>query len=91
MRSAIKILSFCLAMAILQPALSALQTDTPNPAREKFQEDMKTAVMNGSITVAQVKELKDNADTLKSVRENQTPGSVPLPVKQIRPAAAGSL
>jgi hypothetical protein len=75
MRAATKFLYLSLAMTMLQPALSALQADAPNPAREKFQEDMKTAVMNGSITVAQVKELKANADTLKTVRENQTPGA----------------
>jgi hypothetical protein len=72
---------------MLQPGLSALQADAPNPAREKFQEDMKTAVMNGSITVAQVKELKANADTLKSVRENQTPGA---PVDLLTPYRAVS-
>jgi hypothetical protein len=48
---------------------------------------MKTAVMNGSITVAQVKELKANADTLKSVRENQTPGA---PVDLLTPYRAVS-
>jgi hypothetical protein len=74
-------------MTALQPALSAFQADAPNPAREKFQEDMKTAVMNGSITVAQVKELKANADTLKSVRENQTPGA---PVDLLTPFRAVS-
>ena len=72
MTTAAKVLYLFLAMTMFQPAASALQADAPNPAREKFQDDMKTAVMNGSITVAQVKELKANADTLKSVRENQT-------------------
>jgi hypothetical protein len=87
MKSAIKVLPLFLAMTMLQPALSAFQADAPNPAREKFQEDMKTAVMNGSITVAQVKELKANADTLKSVRENQTPGA---PVDLLTPYRAVS-
>ena len=87
MRSAIKILPLFLAMTMLQPVLFAFQADAPNPAREKFQEDMKTAVMNGSITVAQVKELKANADTLKSVRENQTPGA---PVDLLTPYRAVS-
>lgn len=87
MRTAAKVLYLFLAMTMLQPGLSALQADAPNPAREKFQEDMKTAVMNGSITVAQVKELKANADTLKSVRENQTPGA---PVDLLTPYRAVS-
>jgi hypothetical protein len=87
MRTTAKLLYLFLAIAMLQPGLSALQADAPNPAREKFQEDMKTAVMNGSITVAQVKELKANADTLKSVRENQTPGA---PVDLLTPYRAVS-
>ena len=87
MRNVTKILSLFLTIAMLQPALPALQTDAPNPAREKFQDDMKTAVMNGSITVAQVKELKANADTLKSVREAQTPGA---PVDLLTPYRAVS-
>jgi hypothetical protein len=87
MRTAAKVLYLFFAITMLQPGLSALQADAPNPAREKFQEDMKTAVMNGSITVAQVKELKANADTLKSVRENQTPGA---PVDLLTPYRAVS-
>jgi hypothetical protein len=87
MRTAAKVLYLFFAIIMLQPGLSALQADAPNPAREKFQEDMKTAVMNGSITVAQVKELKANADTLKSVRENQTPGA---PVDLLTPYRAVS-
>ena len=87
MTTAAKVLYLFLAMTMLQPAMSALQADAPNPAREKFQDDMKTAVMNGSITVAQVKELKANADTLKSVRENQTPGA---PVDLLTPYRAVS-
>jgi hypothetical protein len=83
----IKAFSLFLTLGMLPPALCALQADAPNPAREKFQEDMKTAVMNGSITVAQVKELKANADTLKSVRENQTPGA---PVDLLTPYRAVS-
>lgn len=87
MRSVIKALPLFLTLAMLPPVLSALQTDAPNPARDKFQEDMKTAVMNGSITVAQVKELKANADTLKSVREAQAPGA---PVDLLTPYRAVS-
>jgi hypothetical protein len=87
MRTAAKVLYLFFAITMLQPGLSALQADAPNPAREKFQEDMKTAVMNGSITVAQVKELKANADTLKSEREKQTPGA---PVDLLTPYRAVS-
>jgi hypothetical protein len=87
MRCITKIFPVFLTLAMLQPALLALQADAPNPAREKFQDDMKTAVMNGSITVAQVKELKANADTLKSVREAQTLGA---PVDLLTPYRAVS-
>jgi hypothetical protein len=87
MRSAVKVLPLFLTLVMFQPALLALQADAPNPVREKFQDDMKTAVMNGSITVAQVKELKANADTLKSVREAQTPGA---PVDLLTPYRAVS-
>jgi hypothetical protein len=87
MKRAIKVLYLLLTITMLQPALLALQADASNPARDKFQEDMKTAVMNGSITVAQVKELKANADTLKSTREAQTPGA---PVDLLTPYRAVS-
>jgi hypothetical protein len=87
MRRAANLLHLFLAIILLPAALSALQADASNPAKEKFQDDIKTAVMNGSITVAQAKELKANADTLKSVRENQTPGA---PVDLLTPYRAVS-
>jgi hypothetical protein len=87
MRPTACLLHIFLAIALLPPTLFALQADAPNPAREKFESDMKAAVMNGSITVAQVKELKANADTLKNARENQTPGA---PVDLLTPFHAVS-
>jgi hypothetical protein len=87
MKRAANLLHLFLAIILLPAALSALQADGSNPAKEKFQDDIKTAVMNGSITVAQAKELKANADTLKSVRENQTPGA---PVDLLTPYRAVS-
>jgi hypothetical protein len=87
MKRAANLFHLFLAIILLPAALSALQTDASNPAKEKFQDDIKTAVMNGSITVAQAKELKANADTLKSVRENQTPGG---PVDLLTPYRAVS-
>ena len=87
MRPTACLLHIFLAIALLPPTLFALQADAPNPAREKFENDMKAAVMNGSITVAQVKELKANADTLKTARENQTPGA---PVDLLTPFHAVS-
>lgn len=63
-----------LVLAILLPGLAAA-LDTTNPAMEKFQQDMKTAVLNGSITVAQVKQLQADAETLKAAKSEQTPGA----------------
>lgn len=63
-----------LVLAILLPGLAAA-LDTTNPAMEKFQQDMKTAVLNGSITVAQVKQLQADAETLKAAKSEQAPGA----------------
>jgi hypothetical protein len=54
---------------------------------EKFQQDMKTAVLNGSITVAQVKQLQADAETLKNAKAEQAPGS---PVDLLTPYRAVS-
>jgi hypothetical protein len=88
MSRTLRALSLSLALVILQnvPDLTALDTAS-NPAMEKFKADMKTAVMNGSITVPQVKELQENAETLKSAREAQTPGA---PVDLLTPYRAVS-
>ena len=51
------------------------QEAASSPAMEKFQQDMKTAVLNGSITVAQVKQLQADAETLKAAKAEQAPGS----------------
>jgi hypothetical protein len=47
--------------------------DSPNPAMEKFQQDLKSAVLNGSITGPQVKQLQAEAETLKKSRSEQSP------------------
>jgi len=54
---------------------------------EKLQQDMKTAVLNGSITVAQVKQLQASAETLKNAKAEQTPGS---PIDLLTPYRAVS-
>jgi hypothetical protein len=73
---------------MLQPVFSAAaQGIASNPAMEKFQQDMKTAVLNGSVTVPQVKELQANAEILKSMKENEQPGS---PVDLLTPYHAVS-
>jgi hypothetical protein len=61
------------------------QEAASSPAMEKFQQDMKTAVLNGSITVAQVKQLQADAETLKAAKAEQAPGS---PVDLLTPYRA---
>ena len=87
MRFATTALSLFLTLSALQPSLPASAQDATNPAMDKFKQDMKTAVLNGSITVPQVKELQANAETLKNMRETQTPGA---PVDLLTPYRAVS-
>jgi glutamate synthase domain-containing protein 2 len=70
--------SFSIAVVLaaqLPVALAALQDATSNPAKDKFQEDVKAAVLNGSITIAQLKELQANAEILKTYKAGQKPGA----------------
>jgi hypothetical protein len=76
-----------LILAMLLSGLSAVAADTPNPATEKFQQDLKAAVVNGSITMAQIKEIQANMEVLKNARSEQTPGS---PVDLLTPYRAVS-
>ena len=76
-----------LLSGLLALAPSALAQDTPNAATEKFQQDLKAAVANGSITVAQIKEIQANLEVLKNARSEQTPGS---PVDLLTPYRAVS-
>ncbi len=74
-------------LTLCQAPLAVAQAAGSNPAQDKFKEDMKTAVMNGSITVPDLKELQANAETLKAVKENQQPGA---PVDLLTPYRAVS-
>ena len=58
-----------------------------SPAMAKFKQDMKTAVLNGSITVAQVKQLQTDAETLKAAKTEQVPGA---PIDLLTPYRAVS-
>jgi hypothetical protein len=60
--------------------------DTSNPAIEKFQQDIKAAVLNGSITIPQLKELQANLEVLKAAKSAQ-PGA---PVDLMTPYTAVS-
>src|SRR5215470_7862142 len=62
------------AFASVFMVLSAVAQDD-SPAMAKFKQDMKAAVLNGSITVAQVKQLQTDAETLKAAKAEQVPGA----------------
>jgi hypothetical protein len=51
-------------------------------ATDKFKQDIKAAVLNGSITIPQLKELQTNAEALKAYKAAQKPGA---PVDLITP------
>src|ERR1700722_19010144 len=61
--------------APLSPAFAGQLGDGSNPAKDKFQDDIKAAVLNRSITIPQLKELKENAEILKTYKAQQTPGA----------------
>jgi hypothetical protein len=89
MKKALLILSLLTVLLTLHPAPRAMAQETAaaNPALEKFKADMKAAVLNGSITVDQLKQLQTNAETLKTFKENQRPGA---PVDLLTPYQAVS-
>jgi hypothetical protein len=86
-RSTTRTFTLQLTLAMLLSGLSAVAADAQNPATEKFQQDLKAAVLNGSITVAQVKDIQANVEVLKNARSEQTPGS---PVDLLTPYRAVS-
>lgn len=73
-------------LVLASSALVAAQEET-NPAKEKFQQDLKAAVMSESITIAQVKEIQANLETLKAAKGDQQPGA---PVDLMTPYTAVS-
>jgi hypothetical protein len=81
MKKILGTLSLCFVLAAQAPV--ALGQD--NPAKDKFQQDLKAAVMNGSITIPQLKELKEQSDVLKNYKAQQTPGA---PVDLLTPWGA---
>jgi hypothetical protein len=88
MKNALQALSLSILLLTMHQAPSAIaQAAASNPVMEKFKEDMKTAVLDGSFTVPQVKELQTNAETLKAAREERPPGT---PVDLLTPYRAVS-
>ena len=61
--------------------------DQPNPARDKFEQDLKSAVSDGSITMEQLKDLQGSLEVLKQAKAEQQPGA---PVDLMTPYNAAS-
>jgi hypothetical protein len=88
MAKILRSLSLSVVLAAQLPlAFAALQDAASNPAKDKFQEDIKAAVLNGSITIPQLKELQSNAEILKAYKAGQKPGA---PVDLMTPWSAVS-
>jgi hypothetical protein len=88
MKIALRTVSLSIVLLALLHAPSAMaQAEPSNPAMDKFKEDMKAAVLNGSITVPQVKELQANAETLKAAKGERLSGA---PVDLLTPYRAVS-
>src|ERR1700722_9894217 len=88
MKRILRTLSLSAVLAAQLPmAFAAPQEAAANPAKDKFQADIKAAVLNGSITIPQLKELQANAEILKAYKANQTPGG---PVDLLTPWGAVS-
>jgi hypothetical protein len=85
-RSAIALSAVFVAALFTSSTLVAAQ-DEANPLREKFQQDLKAAVMSESITVSQLKEIQANIAVLKEAKGEEKPGA---PVDLVTPYAAVS-
>jgi hypothetical protein len=82
------ILSLSVALAApLVPTYAVAQGAPASPAQQKFRDDLKAAVLNGSITIPQLKDLQANAEILKAYKAEQKPGA---PVDLITPWSAVS-
>jgi hypothetical protein len=84
-RKAIIFSAILMATSIVSSSVFVKAQDEPNPVKEKFQEDLKAAVMNESITVAQLKEIKENLAVLKEAKAERQPGE---PVDLMTPYSA---
>jgi hypothetical protein len=88
MKRSLRVLSLSLVLVAQLPMAFAAPQDTASTvASDKFKADMKAAVLNGSITIPQLKELQTNAEILKAYKAGQKPGA---PVDFITPWQAVS-
>jgi hypothetical protein len=83
MKRNLRVLSLSLVLVTQLPmAFAVPQAGASSPATDKFHQDIKAAVLNGSITIPQLKELQTNAEALKAYKAAQKPGG---PVDYITP------
>ena len=88
MKRNVRVLSLSLVLVAQLPmAFAGPQGNASNPATDKFHQDIKAAVLNGSITIPQLKELQTNAEVLKAYKAEQKPGA---PVDFVTPWQAVS-
>jgi hypothetical protein len=80
-------LSLLLVVFAQLSVASLLGQAAEDAATDKFKQDIKAAVLNGSITIPQLKELQANAETLKAYKAAQKPGA---PVDLMTPWTAVS-
>jgi hypothetical protein len=77
-----------LLVLLAQVSVVTLRAQTAeDAATAKFKEDIKASVLNGNITIPQLKELQANAEILKAYKAAQKPGA---PVDLITPWTAVS-
>ncbi len=86
-RSAIAFSAVFTATLFFTSSTFVAAQDEANPLREKFQEDLKAAVMSESITVTQLKEIQANIAVLKEAKGEEKPGA---PVDLVTPYTAVS-
>jgi hypothetical protein len=86
-RSAIAFSSVFMATLFFTSSTLVAAQDEANPLRDKFQEDLKAAVMSESITVPQLKEIQANIAVLKEAKGEEKPGA---PVDLVTPYTAVS-
>jgi hypothetical protein len=85
-RNGIALFSFSLVMLFIPSTLVRAQ-DEANPLRDKFQQDLKEAVMSESITVPQLKEIQAHIAVLKEAKGEEKPGA---PIDLVTPYTAVS-
>lgn len=86
MKSALRISTLLLSLTMLQ-SIAVHAIDSTDPAMAKLEQDMKSAVLNGSMTIAQVKQLQTSAAALKAARADHQPDA---PVDLLTPYHAVS-